>query len=159
MVMTQFRNVPFSQLESEDDQRQLALMLGEQMYTDGAGEAMIETLQQVSWPDEHPLTPIAWGLLGDAYQLAGRLDEAVSAYSTGLKALERPPEAIRVNLLRQLGYVHTFLNRDLGLARSEAMQARFEVEIFSGSIEHELGKLQCCFATLPRCIVRSEPNN
>ena len=142
LVLTQFRNVPLNQLETDDDRRILAVVVSELLYADGVSEAITQALGQVTWPDEHPLTPFALGLRGDAFELEGKLDEAAEAYEAALKALARPAGAKRVNLLRRLGHIHLYLDRDLDQALSEAFQARFEAELFAGNVAEEMGSYE-----------------
>ena len=139
LALELFRNALAADLETDDDRRALALVLAELRYATGEGEAMREALGQASWPNEHPLTPIARGYLGDAYTLENKIDEAAAAYAEGLKVLEQPVAAIRINLHRQLGYSHHRGDGDYKAAYREALQAMSEAQVFMGFVEERAG--------------------
>jgi tetratricopeptide (TPR) repeat protein len=134
-----FRAVLPAELKTDEDRRALALVLAELHYATGDGEAMREALNGAIWPEKHPLTPIASGLVGDAFALQNYVEEATAAYLAGLRALEQPVATISVNLHRQLGYLHHRNDGASKSARLHALQAMSEAEVFMGFVEEQAG--------------------
>jgi tetratricopeptide (TPR) repeat protein len=132
--------VPLSRIADERERAAFAIAIGDLLFADGDADAIVGAIAQVNWQTDNPLTPIAHGLLGRAHMLNNDYVDAVASYQTAYEVLERPAQATRVNALRQLGYVHTYMTRDLSAARRAAWQARFETEMLVGNLEEECGK-------------------
>jgi tetratricopeptide (TPR) repeat protein len=138
-VLSRMRDVPVSLIENDDDRAAFAIAISDLMYAEGDAHAILNTLAEIDWRADHPLTPIAHALKGNAHLLNGDSDAAVASYQSAYSELERPAQSIRANVLRQLGYVHTYVARDLAAARRASWQARFEAEILAGNVEEECG--------------------
>ncbi|NJM39594.1 MAG: hypothetical protein HC853_01885 [Anaerolineae bacterium] len=139
LALSLFRSVLPAELETDEDRRALALVLAELYFANGEGESMRDALDGTSWPEDHPLTPIAHSLVGDGYALQNYVEKASASYALGLKAIAQSSNAIKVNLHHQIGYIHGHRNADFKLARLEALQAMSEAQGFMGYVEEQTG--------------------
>jgi tetratricopeptide (TPR) repeat protein len=124
---------------SEDDQRILALLLADLSIARGDPSKAVDQLGNISWPDEHPLSPRAFKLRGTARENQNNLAAALEQYSKAIDLLTRPIAAQRVYLYRNRGYVSGIRLGDLDSARKDANQARLDAENFLGNVEEASG--------------------
>ena len=136
-----FREIKQIALPHDDDRRALALLRAEQALRVGQADEAEADLAAFAWPGPHALTPSARGLLGDALQMQGRVEQAVEQYQLALDALTDPSSRQRKvgHLHAQIGYVHIARLRNLDRARHEALLALHQAHNFYGSVEEEAG--------------------
>jgi tetratricopeptide (TPR) repeat protein len=134
-----FRQIKQVDLPNDDDRRALTLLRAEQSLRVGQADDAEAELSAFAWPSTHTLTPTARGMMGDALQMQGRVEQAIEQYQKALDALadDRPRKIGQMHA--KIGYVHIARLRDLARARHEALLALHQAHNFYGSVEEEAG--------------------
>ena len=140
-IFREIRQTDLPNDNNDDDRRALALLRAEQALRVGLADEAEAEVGAFTWPSPHALTPSARGLLGDALQMQGRVEQAVQQYQLALDALTDVSSRQRKagHLHAQIGYVHIARLRNLDRARHEALQALHQAHNFYGSVEEEAG--------------------
>ena len=125
-----------------EDQRMLALLLADLLTANGHPGKSIERINDVSWPEDHPLSPYAFRLRGTAYRDRNQTQAALEQYTTALEILTKPPLVQRVYLHCRRGYVYELQLSDFAAARLDANLARLDAANFMGNVEEADGNFE-----------------
>ena len=122
---------------SDDDQRILALARSDLQLLSGEYKQVVPTLDTAAWPNNDSLTALAARIRGNLADLQRDYDAARSAYRAGLETVERlASEAAQFH--KTLGWV-AMQQRNMDLAWTEALRARYEAAHLQGDVQVELG--------------------
>jgi tetratricopeptide (TPR) repeat protein len=135
-----FRAVRQNDLPTDDDRRALAVIRAELALRLGDADDAEEMLTGGAWPVRNALTPLARELMGDAAQMQGRIEQALSRYHEGLHALTDASLRQAERLHAKIGYVYVSRLRDLDQAREEALIALSQALNFRGVVAEEAGQ-------------------
>ena len=119
--------------------KELRLLRSELYQLHGDAAKIVETLEDERWPTDEETTVDAALLLGNALEVQGQTNSALTRYANGINTvMQLLRKGTELSTQRSMLYLH---QREMVNARQELQWARYQVEMMEGTLLEQSGNL------------------